>query len=162
MIASLISGAWNTLLFALRNPQLVLATWAAAWFWLLYTTFNVQGIVGTIQFASTGLLNLGSMIGLPIPLVMTAILMAKHIMNFITRAILRVFRLVQQESLKVAKKAGAAVAKAVKSVKGLKRLRAEVDAGFLGSADAADQERLLLEELAEALGDASLLLYSSD
>lgn len=158
ILQSLITGAWNALLFALRNPSLVLGGWSAMWVYLLFTTFTAQGVVGTVQFATTGLLNMGSLIGLPIPLAMMAIMLLKDITRLLTRGILRLVRLVQAEAAKAAKQAGKAIAKAVKSIKGIKKLRAASPDGYhLASAAAVEEERLLLEELAEALADVDLL-----
>ena len=164
MLASILSASWNALLFALRNPQVIVGGWAAAWVWLLYTAFQTQGTVGAIQLASTGLLNLGSIIGLPIPLVLTAYMLARQLSSLFIRAILSIFKRVQAESLKAAKKAGAAVAKAVKSVRRLKAATAS-SPDFLGAGGSlsSEEDRYVflqaLDELSDALGDPDLALY---
>lgn len=162
MIASIITTTWNALIFILRNPQIVLGGWTAMWAWLLYASYNAQGLVGAIQFASTGLLNMGSVIGLPIPALMAAVMLAKQIQRLFTRMILRVWKMVQAESVAAVKKAGAAVKKAVKAVRRLKAVEAEHSMMLGGGDDYAGHALMeALGELETALGDADLAMYLS-
>lgn len=145
-------------MFMLRNPQLVLGGWAAAWAWLLYTAYTSQGVVGAVQLATTGLLNVGSVIGLPIPLVLAAVMLARQLSQMGIRLLLSIFKRVQAESLKAAKKAGAAIAKAAKSVKKLRATAASSD-DMLGSSPHHLSFLEALDELSSALADPDLALY---
>lgn len=91
MSSALAKTFWNTIGFIIKNAREVLAVWAAAWTYLLYSMSKKQGWTSAVQFAMTGLFNLTSVFGMGIALFLLTIMSLKSLSKYIERSITKFF-----------------------------------------------------------------------
>jgi hypothetical protein len=102
---------WRTVLtsvwWLLRRPQLILYGWMAMWGGLLYASATQLGVMNAVQFSMTSLFNLGSVLGLPIPMAALALMFLNRIIpmiqKFLVRSALGLWKAVQAQAMKVTK-----------------------------------------------------------
>jgi hypothetical protein len=147
------SFAW----WLIQRPQVILYAWLVMWAGLLYASAQSLGVMNAVQFALNSLFNIGSMLGLPIPMMAIALMSIRYIvpmiLKFIVRGALMLWKAVQAEALNVGKKIKKATA-GIKKVAKKATSKMRLGEAYVGSGNGADDPVAELEASVNELSAA--------
>lgn len=151
----MLKSVFEVLFWLVKNPQMILYGWLGLWAILLYMSMRQQGLIGAIQLSMVGMLNLSSIMGLPIPLMALFLMFMKYIIPMILKLVVSgatsLFKMVQSNMLK-----------GVKNIKkAFKKLKTAVDdqQQYLGSS-VDDEQSTKLKSALQELESALLQVYA--
>lgn len=151
----MLKSVFEVLFWLVKNPQMILYGWLGLWAILLYMSMRQQGLIGAIQLSMVGMLNLSSIMGLPIPLMALFLMFMKYIIPMILKLVVSgatsLFKMVQSNMLK-----------GVKNIKkAFKKLKSAVDdqQQYLGSS-VDDEQSTKLKSALQELESALLQVYA--
>jgi hypothetical protein len=159
----LLSGIYNTLLwikFFLLNPSILLIGWLSFWGMLLYYIVSNEGLASGIKLIITSMLNFGTLLGLPLPMVAMFLMFFTYfiqmILDYVVSGIVYLFNRVKRSLLD----AGKEIKNVAKKVEdGLKKTFNKIKLGDkLGSSEEDTQQ---LSELISSTDELLGLLSST-
>lgn len=146
-------AGFQFLKWVVKNPDMLLRGWFVSWLVMAWGMFSSQGLMPTVQFLMTGMLNLGSVLGLPIPIFAMLMVLIKSLASllkkYIVDGIVSMINFIKRQLNKVGDK----IKKSNQKVKrAFARLKQTESDSYLGmDVDLAERQEEFLASVEELL-----------